>query len=268
MKLLLDGKPRNIYFRKDNTAYYKNNGIENNITEYFKKTGELKKTYSNLLVENNKTISVQPLKNRKIILGGAIPKFSNIDITILAGEFENIDKIHFIKGLLQLVILCKIECDNNDGNITFLTETNKPNQENKNNFIILLEIIFGCYVSTTGIISTNNIIGFDKESKLSYIGYSDNNIEYFGKIKETLKKNDIDKLKLAIKELFINIKYEDLCKQIDIAQKQINVYNNITREELKKDYTFEKTLENLNNISDLITEIKVDKGIDFEKYFT
>ena len=51
MKLLINGKPRNIYFNKNNKAYYKSRGIENDITDYFKKTGGLKKQYSNLLIE-------------------------------------------------------------------------------------------------------------------------------------------------------------------------------------------------------------------------
>ena len=62
MKLLLDGKKRKIYFRKDNTSYYKSNGIENDITKYFKKTGGLKKKYIDLLIENN--------INKKLIVGG------------------------------------------------------------------------------------------------------------------------------------------------------------------------------------------------------
>jgi hypothetical protein len=62
MKLLLNGKKRKIYFRKDNTPYYKSNGIENDITKYFKKTGGLKKKYINLLIENN--------INKKLIVGG------------------------------------------------------------------------------------------------------------------------------------------------------------------------------------------------------
>tara|TARA_B110000483_G_scaffold234054_1_gene303617 strand:+ start:1209 stop:4604 length:3396 start_codon:yes stop_codon:yes gene_type:complete len=58
MKLLLNGKKRSIYFRKNNTAYYKSKGSEIDITNYFKKKGGLKKQYSNLLVE------------KKIIIGG------------------------------------------------------------------------------------------------------------------------------------------------------------------------------------------------------
>jgi hypothetical protein len=275
MKLLLDGKPRNIYFRKDNTAYYKNNGIENNITHYFKKTGGLKKQYSNLLVENNKTITVQPLKNRKIILGGAGPTFSKIDISIPKGEFEPIDKVIFMKGLLQLVILCKIECDNNDGDIKFLTDD--INTGNKNNFIILLEIIFGCYINnTTNSISTNNIKirSHNEENVLCAIGSSsDSNSSIIKLIKKYIDGKNPTELKKHINELFVDITYEKLGKQIDIAQKQITDYNKINTDADKKAFTekpeFTNIIKYMSLMTDLIKEIKDDNaGIKFEEYFT
>jgi hypothetical protein len=54
MKLLIGGKNRNIHFRKDNSAFYKSNGQENDVTHLFKKTGGgLKKQYEEYLVSEN-----------------------------------------------------------------------------------------------------------------------------------------------------------------------------------------------------------------------
>ena len=278
MKLLLDGKPRNIYFRKDNTVYYKNNGIENNITHYFKKTGGLKKTYSNLLVENNKTITVQPLKNRKIILGGTGPTFSEINISIPKEEFKPIDKVIFMKGLLQFVLLCKIECDNNDGDIKFLTDN--QNQEDKTKFIILLEIIFGCYVSVlTDSISNNNIKISKDDNVLYAIGStSGENAEKIKLIKKHINEQNTTELKPtelknSINKLFVDITYEKLGKQIDIAQNQITYYDNIQSDADKTTFTekreFTIIIQHMPLIYELIEEIKDDnKGIKFEEYFT
>ena len=278
MKLLLDGKPRNIYFRKDNTVYYKNNGIENNITHYFKKTGGLKKTYSNLLVENNKTITVQPLKNRKIILGGAGPTFSEINISIPKGEFENIDKVIFMQGLLQFVLLCKIESDNNDGDIKFLT--NDINTANKNNFIILLEIIFGCYMSVSTVSISNNNIKISKDDNVLYaIGLSSElNAEKIKLIKQHINEKkttelNTTELKNYINKLFLYITYETLGKQIDIAQKLITYYDKILSDADKTTFTetseFTTIIKHMPSMNELIEEIKDDnKEINFKEYFT
>ena len=54
MKLLIGGKNRNIHFRKDNSAFYKSNGQENDVSHLFKKTGGgLKKQYEEYLVSEN-----------------------------------------------------------------------------------------------------------------------------------------------------------------------------------------------------------------------
>ena len=119
MKLLLNGKQRNIYFRKDNTAYYKKNGIENDITEYFKKTGELKKTYSNLLVKSE-TVNNVKKKKKKIITGGGVilDIFDPIKISFITGA-ECLDIMELRKlceHLIYIVIIVKIQFDINDNN--------------------------------------------------------------------------------------------------------------------------------------------------------
>tara|TARA_B110000483_G_scaffold87400_1_gene107854 strand:- start:244 stop:3714 length:3471 start_codon:yes stop_codon:yes gene_type:complete len=116
MKLLLDGKKRKIYFRKDNTSYYKSNGIENDITKYFKKTGGLKKKYIDLLIENN--------INKKLIVGGKHTTtfqskliFKPISIrkslkgkNSTASRMWDSDTIRDIyKKLLYIFLICKIQ---------------------------------------------------------------------------------------------------------------------------------------------------------------
>ena len=170
---------------------------------------------------------------------------------------------------MQLVILCKIECDNNDGDIKFLTEN--TNSDDKNKFIILLEIIFGCYIShETDNPSVNNIQRTTSVNKqvLSAIGtIIDINIKKIKDIKTSLTK-DKEQLKLDIKELFTNIKYEDLCKKIDFAQKLIKQYNILTLENKTNFAGFTQELQNMDNISNLIEEIKDNENIDFANYFT
>jgi hypothetical protein len=214
MKLLIGGKPRNIYFRKNNTAYYKSNGNENDITHYFKKKGDLKKQYSNLLVENNKV-----LKNRKIIIGGGssdIPIFNNITILLpvdAGNEWTDEENLLVYRGLVQLCLLTKIECDNNDGKVKMLTDLNMP-KINKDRFITLLEIIFGCYKNkntdmnlklqppTVGDISIQAIANFDGSS-------------LFNEIKENYSNE-------KIKTLFNKITYNTIVVILDMISNLIN----------------------------------------------
>tara|TARA_B110000093_G_C12963257_1_gene408316 strand:+ start:654 stop:1553 length:900 start_codon:yes stop_codon:yes gene_type:complete len=219
MKLLIGGKSRNIYFRKDNTAYYKSNGNENDITHYFKKTGGLKKQYSNLLVENNKV-----LKNRKIIIGGAssiIPIFNNITIELEAdaGKTEWTDEQNLLvyRGLVQLCLLTKIECDNNNGNVKMLTDPDMP-IVNKDRFIILLEIIFGCYGDNMDLnMKLQPINGTDVF--LQAIAKRDFSI-LFTEIKENYKDSNE-----KIKELFNNISYDVIAVILTMIFNAINSDN-------------------------------------------
>ena len=132
MKLLINDKRRNIYFRKDNSAYYKSGGSENDVTSMFKKTGGgLKKQFSNLLIEGdenyNNMLGGKPKKtqsHKNKLVGGA-PKqiefiFEPIDVDFdpnYKPESKNDDarltalkKVH--KTLLLLSILKELETDN------------------------------------------------------------------------------------------------------------------------------------------------------------
>ena len=76
MKLLINDKRRNIYFRKDNSAYYKSGGSENDVTSMFKKTGGgLKKQFSNLLIEGDEKsanmLGGKPKSLKNKLVGGA-----------------------------------------------------------------------------------------------------------------------------------------------------------------------------------------------------
>jgi hypothetical protein len=83
MKLLIGGKSRNIYMRKDGSAYYKSGGQQVDVTYMFKKNGGgLKKQYIGEVNQN--TLSEVERKKRskrknKLFLGGNI-EFSSIKV--------------------------------------------------------------------------------------------------------------------------------------------------------------------------------------------
>jgi hypothetical protein len=144
MKLLICGKPRNIYF-KDDTVYYKNNGIKNDITNYFKKTGELKKQYSNLLIEN---------KKRKII-GGNVSFNTFSTIRVMADtdpntKWDNKTKIDVYEKLLQMFLLSKIRMDNHS---TLFDPRANLSDIDKQKFINALLIIAGIYEPNNNILT-------------------------------------------------------------------------------------------------------------------
>jgi hypothetical protein len=185
MKLLINGKPRNIYFRKDKTVYYKNNRIENDITFYFKKSGELKKQYSNLLIE----------KNRKKITGGA--NFNAFgDITIEAdinpeNEWDNKTIKEIYEKLLQIFMLAKIQMDNN----TMLFDPNiNTTESTKIKLIKALQIIAGIYEPLDSII--DNII--PQTNNLS-------NTEIINNITNVKKQVFNDDLQLNLDHYFIEL---------------------------------------------------------------
>jgi hypothetical protein len=149
MKLLLDGKKRKIYFRKDNTSYYKSNGIENDITKYFKKTGGLKKKYIDLLIENN--------INKKLIVGGKHTTtfqskliFKPISIrkslkgkNSTASRMWDSDTIKDIyKKLLYIFLICKIHYTLK-GKLFSEIDSKFPNRTKKIKTII--DIVYGNY---------------------------------------------------------------------------------------------------------------------------
>ena len=85
MKLLIGGKNRNIYMRKDGSAYYKSRGENVDVTHMFKKNGGgLKKQYIGG-VQNNLAKVEQKKRSKRnysLVLGGADDKivFPNIEI--------------------------------------------------------------------------------------------------------------------------------------------------------------------------------------------
>ena len=160
MKLLLDGKPRNIYFRKDNTAYYKSNGNENDITEYFKKTGELKKQYINLLVENDNDVLLK--KGKKMILGG-VDLSQIFDPIIIENKIGDEDwGLETYKDvctkLIYILILIKIQIELSENRYEYDNSIEKYNK--------LIKIIIKHFFSSTTRLGT-----FSISSEISNIGF-------------------------------------------------------------------------------------------------
>ena len=160
MKLLLDGKPRNIYFRKDNTAYYKSNSNENDITEYFKKTGELKKQYINLLVENDNDVLLK--KGKKMILGG-VDLSQIFDPIIIENKIGDEDwGLETYKDvctkLIYILILIKIQIELSENRYEYDNSIEKYNK--------LIKIIIKHFFSSTTRLGT-----FSISSEISNIGF-------------------------------------------------------------------------------------------------
>jgi hypothetical protein len=248
MKLLIGGKPKNIYF-KDNTVYYKSNGIENNITNYFKKTGELKKQYSNLLIEN---------KKQKII-GGNVSFNTFSTIRVMADTdpntiWDNKTKIDVYEKLLQMFLLSKIRMDNHS---TLFDPRANLSDIDKQKFINALLIISGIYPTNNNILTNIN----------------------FQKINET-EKEDIDQAKKdytdAKTKILADYKPESIIDTKDLNNSfatlnKINSLhnNNISALLTKKSENVSNI--NLDNIKDLldivpyqriVTKLKIIKEIN------
>jgi hypothetical protein len=186
MKLLLDGKPRNIYFRKDNTAYFTMNGIENDITDYFKKSGGLKKQYSNLLIK------------KKLILGGVTDfnisnVFDNIIIENTTGKkCWNIKTLKDVcKKLIYIFLLAKIHFNAN-GVELFIKEYTEYHKI----YINLLDIIVQ-YI-------------FDKES----INIVLNVIALYNDSTDSTQKNEYLQSVEVLKRVFTSIDYTIILKKL------------------------------------------------------
>ena len=112
MKLLLNGKKRSIYFRKNNTAYYKSKGSEIDKTNYFKKKGGLKKQYVNLLVEKKLVGGVSKeitFNSNEIFTNPISINKSNIGNYTSSSKIWNTDTIKDIyQKLLYVFIICKL----------------------------------------------------------------------------------------------------------------------------------------------------------------
>ena len=194
MKLLLNGKQRNIYFRKDNTAYYKKNGIENDITEYFKKTGELKKTYSNLLVKSE-TVNNVKKKKKKIITGGAVilDIFDPIKISFITGV-ECLDIMELSKlceHLIYIVIIVKIQFDINDDNPFNMDMDMDKLTKYLNLIIAIMKNLF--------------------ESNITLLGDTDKKIEDIKKTIEYIKQN------------ITTLRYDTIFRKIEDVKKLTNI---------------------------------------------
>jgi hypothetical protein len=168
MKLLIGGKPRNIYFRKDNTVYYKSNNNENDITKYFKKSGGLKKQYSNLLVENK-------IKKRKTIIGGTLTFDTFSTIRVFADtnpntEWDNKTKIEVYTKLLQMFLLAKIRMDNHS---TLFETGQNLSDPAKIKFINALQIIAGIYDVDTFLIEPQKNNNYKNDDTLMHKDYLD-----------------------------------------------------------------------------------------------
>ena len=144
MKLLIGGKDRNIYMRKDGSAYYKSGGQQVDVTHMFKKNGGgLKKQYIGGVQDNLGKVEQKKRSQRKnkLFLGGNI-KFDSItvDSTKLVGETGLIDNN---KAKVELAKLCYIALNGLSIKLTGLA----PNEDkDKIKISILDEYRFKEYV--------------------------------------------------------------------------------------------------------------------------
>jgi hypothetical protein len=94
MQLLIDKKYRTIYF-KNNLVFYKSNKGNIDASEYFKKTGELKKIYNNLLKsENVDNVIKNNIVDKKHESGLTHKSLNSSKKIIKGGENINIDAIN------------------------------------------------------------------------------------------------------------------------------------------------------------------------------
>jgi len=92
MKLLIGGKNRNIYMRKDGSAYYKSGGENVDVTHMFKKNGGgLKKQYIGGVQDNLGKVEQKKRSKKgfKQILGGAISNINFDKIEIKSRDIVN-----------------------------------------------------------------------------------------------------------------------------------------------------------------------------------
>ena len=204
MKLLLDGKPRNIYFRKDNTAYFKKNGIENDITDYFKKSGGLKKQYTNLLIKTNTNVAVK----KKMILGGesdfSIPiVFDPIEIENKTGkkcwDIETLKTV--CTKLIYIFLLAKIHFNANGGEL-FIKEYTEYHKI----YINLLDIIVQHIFNKVSINTELNVIALLNDST------------------DSIDKSDYLKSVKVLTTAFTNIGYEDILGKLEEVENYESKY--------------------------------------------
>jgi hypothetical protein len=106
MQLLIDDKYRTIYFKQD-LVFYKTTKGNIDASHYFKKTGELKKTYTNLL-KSDKTVPIIKKKvDKKHILGLT-------NKSLKGGAFKEIKPVTF--NLFEKIKIPAVVNDKNDKN--------------------------------------------------------------------------------------------------------------------------------------------------------
>lgn len=112
MKLLIGGKSRNIYMRKDGSAYYKSGGQQVDITHMFKKNGGgLKKQYIGGVEGNLAKVEKNKRSNKcvKQILGGVGDGISFDPIKVESEKLVKVDlSINKNEAKVELAKLCYI----------------------------------------------------------------------------------------------------------------------------------------------------------------
>ena len=109
MKLLIGGKSRNIYMRKDGSAYYKSGGEKVDASYMFKKNGDFKKQYSKSVEETlTKVKESHHIKNNKKFYGGAQVvidfTFQQLQVNFVAADAaDEADITNQINNLMKII---------------------------------------------------------------------------------------------------------------------------------------------------------------------
>tara|TARA_B110001450_G_scaffold203157_1_gene192590 strand:+ start:2401 stop:3381 length:981 start_codon:yes stop_codon:yes gene_type:complete len=186
MKLLIGGKDRNIYMRKDGSAYYKSGGQQVDVTHMFKKNGGgLKKQYIGGVQDNLGKVEQKKRSNKsaKQILGGADESDILFDpIKVESEKLVNKDEsINNEEAKVELQKLCYIALNGLSIKSNQL-EQNSDKDKVKISIATLEEFIN--YVDNNITEDTKNAI------------YSGNNVDHSTKLKEDFNKEDSERSEL------------------------------------------------------------------------
>ena len=210
MKLLLDGKQRSIYFRKDNIAYYKIKKKEYEVSKEVLK------------------------KNKKLIKGGSLNHtfnntdlLANIEIKQINDKAWNTDTIiEVYTKLLYVFILCKIEFENTDDLFSKSLDTTAKSI-NTDIITKILRIVLGC---TYDLDATNENIRIAHPISLIKDGYNNEDL------KNTIETITYTAIAESIKTLNgFTSQYNDY-KILDIQDIQ---YNAVTKNEQPQYYNLD-----------------------------
>jgi hypothetical protein len=106
MKLLIGGKSRNIYMRKDGSAYYKSGGEKVDASYMFKKNGDFKKQYSKSVEETlTKVKESHHIKNNKKFYGGqqGVINFTFQQLQVNFVAADEADITNQINSLMKII---------------------------------------------------------------------------------------------------------------------------------------------------------------------